>query len=99
MSTTDNGELCIWGLGLIGYSLAGALARAGRRCVVMDVDAERVARLNRGERPFHHLPNLPDDFGAETRRGALRATTDVLCTWLERDTGAWPRLMSRRPVL
>ncbi|MER5197829.1 nucleotide sugar dehydrogenase [Streptomyces sp. NPDC002755] len=77
MSMTDDGELCIWGLGLIGYSLAGALARAGRRCVVMDVDPERVARLNRGELPFHHLPHLPDDFGAETLRGALRATTDA----------------------
>ncbi|MFJ8631836.1 nucleotide sugar dehydrogenase [Streptomyces sp. NPDC093568] len=77
MNTTDDGELCIWGLGLIGYSLAGALARSGRRCVVMDVDAERVARLNRGERPFHHLPYLRDHFGAEVRRGALRGTTDV----------------------
>ncbi|WP_062648092.1 UDP binding domain-containing protein [Streptomyces maremycinicus] len=77
MSTTDDGELCIWGLGLIGYTLAGALARAGRHCVVMDVDPERVARLNRGERPFHHLPYLPDDFGAETLRGALRATTEA----------------------
>ncbi|MEU9306308.1 UDP binding domain-containing protein [Streptomyces sp. NPDC048256] len=77
MNAIDDGELCIWGLGLIGYSLAGVLARAGRRCVVMDVDLERVARLNRGERPFHHLPHLPDDFGPEVRRGALRATSDV----------------------
>lgn len=77
MNATDDGELCIWGLGLIGYSLAGALARAGWRCVVMDVDPDRVTRLNRGERPFHHLPHLPDDFGPETRRGALRATSNV----------------------
>ncbi|MDQ0581273.1 UDP-N-acetyl-D-mannosaminuronate dehydrogenase [Streptomyces rishiriensis] len=77
MTTTDDGELCIWGLGLIGYSLAGALARAGRPCVVIDVDPERVARLNRGELPFHHLPHLPDDFGTEVLRGTLRATTDV----------------------
>ncbi|MBK3627044.1 nucleotide sugar dehydrogenase [Streptomyces sp. MBT49] len=77
MDTADDGELCVWGLGLIGYSLAGALARAGRTCVVMDVNPERVARLNRGELPFHHLPYLPDDFRAEVVRGTLRATTEV----------------------
>ncbi|MEU8926709.1 nucleotide sugar dehydrogenase [Kitasatospora sp. NPDC048545] len=92
-------EVAIWGLGLIGYSLGGELARAGRRCLIMDIDAERVSRLNRGELPFGHLPELPHGYGDEVRAGLLRATAEparvltpehsvqVLCIPTEADGG------------
>ncbi|MFD7816355.1 nucleotide sugar dehydrogenase [Streptomyces sp. NPDC059785] len=70
-------DIAIWGLGLIGYTLAGELARTGRRCMVVDIDEERVDRLNRGEIPFSHLPRLPESYAEETRSGRLRATADA----------------------
>ncbi|MFG2767764.1 MULTISPECIES: nucleotide sugar dehydrogenase [Streptomyces] len=68
-------ELCVWGLGLIGYTLAGELCRTGRRCLVVDIDPQRVALLNRGEIPFSHLPDLLQRYDEEVRRGLLRATS------------------------
>ncbi|GKQ36649.1 nucleotide sugar dehydrogenase [Streptomyces sp. A012304] len=76
MGGPSDDEIAIWGLGLIGYTLAGELARTGRRCLIMDIDEERVARLNSGEMPFTHLPKLPYTYAAETRSGMLRATTE-----------------------
>lgn len=69
-------EIAIWGLGLIGYTLAGELARTGRRCLITDIDQERVARLNRGQLPFRHLPELAHDYGVEVAKGRMRATCD-----------------------
>lgn len=90
-------DIAVWGLGLIGYTLAGELARCGRRCLIRDIDPERVRRLNEGELPFRHLPSLPHSYAHEAQSGALRATGDpgelltidhpihVLCVPTERD--------------
>lgn len=90
-------DIAVWGLGLIGYTLAGELARCGRKCLIIDLDAERVRRLNQGDLPFRHLPALPHSYAQEAHRGALRATGDpgelltadhsihVLCVQTERD--------------
>ncbi|GAA1973020.1 UDP binding domain-containing protein [Kitasatospora viridis] len=69
-------EVAVWGLGLIGYSLGGELARVGQRCLIADIDTERVARLNAGELPFQHLPELPHSYREEVRAGLLRATSE-----------------------
>src|SRR6202171_5487391 len=47
-------EICIWGAGLVGYSLATYLARGGAKCLLIDIDVERVARINAHRVPFDH---------------------------------------------
>jgi nucleotide sugar dehydrogenase len=95
----DSTEIAVWGLGLIGYTLAGELAASGRHCLITDIDPERVTRLNRGELPFRHLPELAHDYGTEVAEGRMRATCDpgelldadhpvhMLCVPTERDGG------------
>jgi nucleotide sugar dehydrogenase len=68
-------EVAIWGLGLIGFTLACELAAAGRRCVLMDVDPARVHRLNSGRLPFGHAAKLGERHRAAAASGLLRATT------------------------
>ncbi len=45
------------GLGAVGLPLARAFVEAGFRVQGHDRDAERVAQLERGENPLHHLPS------------------------------------------
>lgn len=66
--------LAVLGLGHVGLPLAAALVRAGYRVLGYDVDAARVAALQRGERVLPHL-------GAEQAQllrpgGAFEATSD-----------------------
>ncbi len=46
---SGNARVCVIGLGYVGLSLAMELARAGMTVRGVDLDLERVARLNRGE--------------------------------------------------
>jgi UDP-N-acetyl-D-glucosamine dehydrogenase len=50
--------VAIIGLGYVGLPLAVGFARAGVRVWGVDVDAERVERLNRG---VSHIPDVPTD--------------------------------------
>ena len=43
---TNVENICIWGAGLVGYSLARAFAGVGRRCLLIDVAPEMVERIN-----------------------------------------------------
>src|SRR5690348_10357995 len=45
------------GLGYVGLPLTCAAAEAGLRVAAFDVDADKVARLRRGESYLRHLPS------------------------------------------
>ena len=67
-------DVAIVGAGYVGVPLAQVFAEAGRSVLLVDVNAERVARLNRGESYIEDVPGetmkrLVDEQG-------LRASTD-----------------------
>ncbi len=65
--------VAVVGLGYVGLPLAVGFARAGVRVWGIDVNAERVARINQGE---SHIPDVPTPTLAPlVRDGMLRATT------------------------
>ncbi|MFH1852121.1 MAG: nucleotide sugar dehydrogenase [Candidatus Neomarinimicrobiota bacterium] len=64
----------IIGLGYVGLPLAMEFNRSGFAVTGIDIDAERVARLNRGE---NYIQDVDDDFfRAQVATGRFRATTD-----------------------
>ncbi|MFB3818415.1 MAG: nucleotide sugar dehydrogenase [Candidatus Methylomirabilales bacterium] len=66
--------VAVVGLGYVGLPLAVGFAGAGVRVLGVDVDARRVARLNRGE---SHIPDVPSArLAPEVAAGRFRATTD-----------------------
>jgi UDP-N-acetyl-D-mannosaminuronic acid dehydrogenase len=69
--------LCVIGLGYVGLTAACALAEAGFRTLGVDIDASRVASINRGEYPLHGVePDLPGLLQGQVRAGRLTAGTD-----------------------
>jgi UDP-N-acetyl-D-glucosamine dehydrogenase len=65
--------VAVIGLGYVGLPLAVGFAQAGVRVLGVDIDAERVARLNEGA---SHIPDVPSATLAPlVRAGLLRATT------------------------
>jgi UDP-N-acetyl-D-glucosamine dehydrogenase len=63
------------GLGYVGLPLSLAAAGAGFRVLGFDVNAARVAALNRGEGAFRHI--APESLRAALRSGAFAATADM----------------------
>jgi len=67
-------ELAIVGAGYVGLPLARCFAEAGIGVVLVDVDAERVEAINRGE---SHVEDVPAETLAPlVEAGTLAATTD-----------------------
>jgi UDP-N-acetyl-D-glucosamine dehydrogenase len=67
-------RVAVIGLGYVGVPLAVEFAQGGLHVVGIDVDAEKVARLNEGE---SYIPDVPAaHIAAEVAAGRLRATTD-----------------------
>jgi UDP-N-acetyl-D-glucosamine dehydrogenase len=67
-------EIAIVGAGYVGVPLAQVFAQAGRPVLLVDVQAERVDRLNRGESYIEDVPSeVVKGFVDE---GLLAATTD-----------------------
>jgi len=67
-------EVAIVGAGYVGLPLGRCFAEAGIPVVLVDVDAERVASINRGE---SHVEDVPSPALAPlVESGALSATTD-----------------------
>jgi UDP-N-acetyl-D-glucosamine dehydrogenase len=64
----------IVGAGYVGVPLAQVFAEAGHPVLLVDVSAERVAQLNRGESYIEDVPT--EVFGPLVRDRGLRATTD-----------------------
>jgi UDP-N-acetyl-D-glucosamine dehydrogenase len=67
-------EVAIVGAGYVGVPLGQVFAEAGVGTVLVDVDAERVAQLGRGESYIEDVPS--EQLKALTESGALAATTD-----------------------
>jgi UDP-N-acetyl-D-glucosamine dehydrogenase len=66
-------EIAIVGAGYVGVPLARVFAEAGKRVVLVDVVAERVDMLNRGE---SYIEDVPSDVLAGLVSDGLSATTD-----------------------
>jgi UDP-N-acetyl-D-glucosamine dehydrogenase len=70
---TAHADVAIVGAGYVGVPLAQVFGQAGRSVVLVDVSAERVAMLNRGESYIEDVPSAALAHLVET---GLRATTD-----------------------
>jgi UDP-N-acetyl-D-glucosamine dehydrogenase len=67
-------ELAVIGAGYVGLPLARCFAEAGVNVVLVDVDADRVASISRGE---SYVEDVPDEALAPlVEAGTLAATTD-----------------------
>jgi len=71
---SQKAEICVIGLGYVGLPLAVAFADVGFPVTGLDVAAERVMAINRGESYISDVP--PDVVAAQVRAGLLRATTN-----------------------
>ena len=67
-------DVAIVGAGYVGLPLARTFAEAGKNVVLVDVDTERVAEINRGE---SYIEDVPEDvFKMLVSSGHVSATTD-----------------------
>ncbi len=67
-------DVAVIGAGYVGVPLAATFATAGRRVLLVDIQADVVAELNAGR---SHIEDVPSDQLAElTRSGKIVATTD-----------------------
>jgi UDPglucose 6-dehydrogenase len=69
-------RVTIFGSGYVGLVTGGCLAEAGNHVIGVDVDAEKVARLGRGEVPIHE-PGLDALIKRNMEAGRLEVTTDA----------------------
>jgi len=69
-------KVTIFGSGYVGLVSGACLAEAGNQVVCMDVDEQKVARLNRGEVPIHE-PGLDALIRRNREGGRLEFTTDA----------------------
>ena len=67
-------DVAIIGAGYVGIPLAQVFADAGRSVLLVDISAERVAQLNRGESYIEDVSSEKLKHLVEER--GLRATTD-----------------------
>ena len=69
-------RVTIFGSGYVGLVTGACLADAGNHIVCVDVDAEKISRLNRGEVPIHE-PGLDALIKRNMEAGRLEFTTDA----------------------
>ncbi|MEU4118957.1 UDP-glucose/GDP-mannose dehydrogenase family protein [Kitasatospora sp. NPDC028055] len=69
-------RVSVIGCGHLGIPHAAAMAALGHEVIGVDVDRDKVARLNAGECPIFE-PGLPELLAEHTASGALRFTTDI----------------------
>src|SRR5437773_2726495 len=69
-------RLTIVGTGYVGLVSGACFADTGNDVIGYDINAERIALLNRGESPIFE-PGLADLIKANMRAGRLRFTTDA----------------------
>jgi UDP-N-acetyl-D-glucosamine dehydrogenase len=69
-----NATVGVVGLGYVGSPLALTAAKAGFRVVGVDINAGRVAALNRGHCGIRHVSD--DEFSRQIQQGRFRATTE-----------------------
>jgi UDPglucose 6-dehydrogenase len=71
-------KVTIFGSGYVGLVTGACLAEIGNHVVCVDIDAEKVARLNQGEVPIHE-PGLEVLIKRNREVGRLEFTTDAAC--------------------
>jgi UDPglucose 6-dehydrogenase len=69
-------QITIFGSGYVGLVTGACLADAGNDVVCVDIDADRIARLNAGEVPIHE-PGLDELVARNREKGRLVFTTDA----------------------
>jgi UDPglucose 6-dehydrogenase len=69
-------RLTIFGSGYVGLVTGACMAETGNHVVCVDIDAEKIARLNSGEVPIYE-PGLDDYLERNIEAGRLEFTTDV----------------------
>ena len=69
-------KVCVFGAGYVGLVTGACLAEMGNSVVCVDVDAARVAGLQRGEMPIHE-PGLAELVARNAEAGRLQFTTDA----------------------
>lgn len=69
-------RICVVGSGYVGLVTAACLADSGNLVVAVDIDAEKVARLSRGECPIFER-GLDELIRHNLRGGRLRFTTNL----------------------
>src|SRR5262245_16489050 len=73
--TSKQARIGIMGLGYVGLPLAAEFARAGFNVWGIDVDAGKVAQINKGE---SYIPDVPSvELQEIVKAGRLRATADL----------------------
>lgn len=69
-------RLTVFGSGYVGLVTGACLAEMGNYVVCVDIDADKIARLNDGEIPIYE-PGLEDYVARNVEAGRLEFTTDV----------------------
>jgi UDPglucose 6-dehydrogenase len=69
-------RVTIFGTGYVGLVTGACLSETGNHVVCVDIDAEKIARLKRGEIPIYE-PGLEAIVTAGTKAGRLEFTTDI----------------------
>jgi UDPglucose 6-dehydrogenase len=67
-------DIAVVGVGYVGLVTGACFADLGNRVVALDIDAARIAGLNRGEMPIYE-PGLPELVERNVRADRLRFTT------------------------
>ena len=75
-------QIAVIGLGYVGLVTATCLARLGQQVVGLEVDAEKVSALERGEAPYYE-PHLQAELTLQQREGRLRFTLDPAAAFRE----------------
>ena len=69
-------NICVIGTGYVGLVTGACFAEFGCQVICADVDADKIARLERGEMPIYE-PGLEDLVARNVRQGRLSFTTDT----------------------
>ncbi|MBC9250720.1 UDP-glucose 6-dehydrogenase [Pseudomonas alcaligenes] len=69
-------KITIFGTGYVGLTQAACLAEVGHTVCCIDIDEQRIARLNRGESPIYE-PGLEALLQSNLAAGRLRFSTDT----------------------
>ncbi len=69
-------NISVFGAGYVGLVTGACLANLGHTVLCVDIDAAKIAMVQRGEIPFYE-PGLKELVAANTERGRLAFTTDV----------------------
>jgi len=69
-------NVTIFGSGYVGLVTGACLAEVGNHVICIDIDADKIARINQGEVPIHE-PELDEYIERNMKAGRLSFTTDI----------------------